>query len=108
MRSAERLMKLLKVSDDGAQFLDEKGAYQAVDGLKKEDLLRLATLALEGADIELDEYIEGAIKNQAHQIIYRNVYQKLSELRKRRDEFRDEAARKYLESYQKYCGDLGK
>lgn len=101
-------MKILKISDVGAQYVDEKGAFQPIDGLKKEDLLRLATLVLEEPNVEMDEYSEGVIKNQAHEIIYKNVFQKLRDLRMRRDEFRDEAARKYLDSYQKYCGESGK
>lgn len=101
-------MKLLKVSDNGGHFLDSTGAFRPIDALKKEDLLRLATIALDEEDVELDDYSEETIKHQAHQIIYKNVHQKLTELRKRRNEFKDEAARKYLDAYQKYCGDLGK
>jgi hypothetical protein len=51
---------------------------------------------------------EYAIKNQAHQLIYKSIAQKLGALRKRRQEFIDESARLFLTEYEKYRKDTSK
>jgi hypothetical protein len=58
--------------------------------------------------VEFDDYDEKAIKNQAHQIIYKSIVQKLRTLRDRRKEFIDESARLFLEDYEKYRDDSRK
>lgn len=57
---------------------------------------------LDGDEIELDAYDDREIKNQAHQVIYKSVFRKLTDLRKRRQEFIDESARLFLDQYEKY------
>jgi hypothetical protein len=95
-------MKLLKTSDNGGHYRDDKGNYSPIDKIGKEDLLRLVNLTLHEEVVELDDYDEKLIKNQAHQVIYKNVVQKLKGLRDRRQEFIDESARLFLEDYEKY------
>lgn len=97
-------MKLLKVKDGKGYFLGEGNEDQPLDKLTKEDLLRLVNLTLSENDIILDEYDEELLKNQAHQIIYKNVHTKLTLLRDRRSEFVDESERLFLEAYDAYCG----
>ena len=96
-------MKLLKIEDESGHFLDASGAYQPIDKITKEDLLRLVNLTLQ-ENVEFDEYAESAIKNQAHQIVYRSVAGKLLSLKSRKQEFIDESARLFLEDYEKYRG----
>jgi hypothetical protein len=50
----------------------------------------------------MDSYDDQAIKNQAHQVIYKSIFQKLTDLRKRRQEFIDESARLFLDEYERY------
>jgi len=95
-------MNLLKIDDGVAQFLGPDGAYLAIDKITKEDVLRLVNATLDVDDATVDEYDEKAIKNQAHQIIYKNVSQKLKSLRERRQEFKDQSARLFLADYEKY------
>src|SRR4051812_20484016 len=95
-------MKLLKVSENAGHFLKADGTYEVIDRIEKEDLLRLVDRTLDEDEFELDEYDEQAVKNQAHQVIYKSIAQKLTELRKRREEFIDESARLYLEEYERY------
>lgn len=78
------------------------GSYVAVDRIMKEDLLRLVGLAIDDETAELDEFDGEAIKNQAHKVIYKSVALKLADLRKRRKQFIDEAARLFLEEYESY------
>jgi hypothetical protein len=95
-------MKLLRIADSQGQFLASNGLYVGIDRITKEDLLRLVGLAIDDESAELDEYDGEAIKNQAHKVIYKSVALKLSDLRKRRKQFIDEAARLFLEEYESY------
>jgi hypothetical protein len=95
-------MKLLRIADSQGQFLAATGSYVGIDRITKEDLLRLVGLAIDEEAAELDEFDSEAIKNQAHKVIYKSVALKLTDLRKRRKQFIDEAARLFLEEYESY------
>jgi len=97
----DRFMKLLKTKDNLGYFLDDKGEFLPVDKITKEDLLRLVNLTL-GEEVELDEYNDECIKNHAHQIIYKSIFEKLQGLKQRRKDFIDESERAYLQEYEKY------
>lgn len=101
-------MKLLKVNDNCGQYRDEKGNYSLIDKIAGGDLLRLVNWTLHEEVVEFDDYDEKTMKNQAHQIIYKSVLQKLRALRVRRQEFIDESARLFLEDYEKYRKDAHK
>lgn len=94
-------MKVLKIEDFHGHFLTENGSYESIDKIDKTNLLRLAEFALL-ADFEIDEYDEGKLKNQAHQIIYKSISEKLTDLHLTRNQFSDESERLYLEEYEKY------
>ena len=95
-------MKLLKIEKEQGHFRDEKGAYQPIVKIRKEDLLRLVNWTLDEKDVEFDAYDEQAIKHQAHQVVYKSVVQKLSALRERKEEFLDQSERLFLEEYERY------
>ena len=95
-------MKLLKVNDNCGHYRDDKGNYIQIDKIGKDDLLRLVNWTLHEETVEFDNYDEKTIPNQAHQIIYKSILQKLRTLRERRQEFIDESARLFLEDYEKY------
>ena len=94
-------MKILKIEGGQGHYLANDGKYAPVDKITKDDLLRLVDLTLEN-EVQFDQFSEEEIKNQAHQIIYKSVFEKLSELKESRDEFKDESDRLYLEEYEKY------
>jgi hypothetical protein len=74
--------------------------------MTKESLLYLVDLSLEhGSGCELDEYDQESLPNQAHQIIYKNVYDKIAQLAARKDEFLDRSERLYLDEYERYKSD---
>ena len=95
-------MKLLKIDDSKGYFLLGDGNFAEIDKLTKEDLLRLVDLTLSEDEMEYDEYSDDEVKNQAHQIVYKSVHEKLTELRSRREEFVDESERMYLADYERY------
>ena len=67
----------------------------------KNDLLKLVNLTLND-DVEFDEYSDDTLKNHAHQIIYKSIYEKLFDLYKEKDKFKDESERLFLQEYEKY------
>ena len=95
-------MKLLKIGENIGEFLDAGGQYRSIDKIAKDDLLRLVDRTLHEDEFHFDPYDERAIKNQAHQVIYKGILQKLIDLRKRRQEFVDESARLFLDDYERY------
>ncbi|MET3460221.1 hypothetical protein [Variovorax atrisoli] len=95
-------MKLLRINESLGQFLAADGDYAAIDKISKDDLLRLIEFTLHQESLEMDAYDDQAIKNQAHQVIYKSIFQKLNDLRQRRQEFIDESARLFLDEYERY------
>jgi len=95
-------MKLLKIENNSGTYRKESGEHCPIDKITKEELLVLVNWTLNEDEVEIDEYDEDAIKNHAHQIIYKSIARKLHSLRQRRQEFIDESARLYLEDYEKY------
>jgi len=94
-------MKLLKIEGNLGHYLGDQGDFAPVDKITKEDLLRLVNLTL-AEEVEFDEYDDEAIKNQAHQILYKSISEKIASLKERKQEFTDESERLYLEEYEKY------
>ena len=54
------------------------------------------------SDVEIDDINEKGISNQAQQIIYKSVFEKLNSLKANKSKFKDEADRAYLDSIEKY------
>ncbi len=94
-------MKILKIEKGQGYYQNTEGNYETVEKIDKAVLLNLVNLALTDA-FEIDDYNELDLKNQAHQIIYKSISSKLIDLHQRRNQFRDESERLYLEEYEKY------
>ena len=97
-------MKLLSISDGKGYFLSDAGEQILVDKIAKEDLLRLVELTL-SSDCQMDDYDPLLIHNQAHQIIYQNIWSRLCELALKKKQFLDESKRLYLSEYERYKSD---
>jgi len=94
-------MKLLKIEDNLGHFLSGDSEFTPIDRITKEDLLRLVNLTLT-EEVDFDDYDSEALRNQAHQILYRSICEKLRGLRDRKEAFTDESERLYLQEYEKY------
>lgn len=94
-------MKLLNINDGKGYFLGESGELMPVESITKEDLLRLVDLTLT-ADCEMDSFDASLLHNQAHQIIYENIWLRLCELSAKKNHFIDESKRLYLAEYERY------
>lgn len=101
MMPGGEVMKLLKIEKNLGYFLIDKDNFDTVDKITKDDLLRLVNLTL-NENVEFDEYKDENLKNQAHQIIYKSIFEKLHALIERKQSFIDECERLYLSEYERY------
>ena len=94
-------MKILKIEDNKGFFSSDGKTWMPIDEIDKEGLMNLVNLILQ-ASVQMDEYNETAIGNQAHQIIYKSIYEKLAALQGNKDKFKDASDRLYLDAIDKY------
>jgi hypothetical protein len=96
-------MKYLKINDNKAYYLSpgDRLTWTEIDKMRKEDLLALLDLAISDT-FEMDEYVEAKLGNKAHQIIYKNMFEKFSNLSATKDKFRDESESLYKDAIAKY------
>lgn len=97
----EVAMKVLKIEKFQGYYSVTEDKFSSIDEIDKDDLLKLVDIALTD-DFEIDSYDVETLKNKAHQIIYKSISEKLLDLHKRKNEFRDESERLFLEEYEKY------
>jgi hypothetical protein len=97
-------MKLLKIENSLGYYLDDQNNFETIDKINKEALLRLLNLTLEN-EVEFDDFIEENIQNQAHQIVYKSIFEKLNGVNLRKQKFTDESERLYLQEYERYRDD---
>lgn len=96
-------MKILKIDNGNGYFCLEQGSeWQSIDTIDKTALLRLLDLYLEG-DAEMDCPDERVVSNQAHAIVYRGIFDKLSQLTEEKSRFKDESETLYLDEMKKYA-----
>lgn len=97
-------MKYLKIENNQAFYIKDKTQpedWSEIDKIEKEDLMKLLDLAME-EDFEMDVYNEAALANKAHQIIYKNLYEKLNNFLSNKERFKDETESIYKDVLEKY------
>lgn len=96
-------MKCLRINSGKGEFSLDGATFLPLDEIKKDDVLRLLDVALDpGQGLEMDEYSVNSITNQAHKVIYENLYRKFTELINNRGRFISEVNELYQEAYDKY------
>lgn len=96
-------MKILKIENENGFFrLGEGAEWQPIDTIDKNALLQLLELYL-SMEVQMDSPHEQSVNNQAHSIIYRGIFEKLSQLADEKSRFRDESETLYLEEMNKYA-----
>lgn len=101
-------MKYLMV-DNGRVFFSLDGSSankKPIDQISKDDLLTLLKLAISEESFEMDPYSTESVRNAAHQIIYKNIYQKFEDIRLHRVSFEDEKVNLYRTAINKYSSEL--
>ncbi len=101
MTNGEGDMKFLKIEENKAFFAVNGKDWISIDQINKEHLLELLDRVL-SEDFEMDAFDKDKLGNQAHQIIYKNIYEKFLELSKNKNRFKDESESYYKEAIEKY------
>jgi len=94
-------MKYLKIEDNKGFYQLGVEDWREIDVISKDDLMKLLDKAID-SDFEMDEFKAEIIQNKAHQIIYRNLHEKFSELLGNKSRFKDESEQFYKSAIEKY------
>ena len=94
-------MKYLKIEDNKGFYCLEQDNWKEIDKINKEELLLLLDKVIE-TEFEMDEYEQENISNKAHQIIYKNLYEKFLEFLENKNRFKDESEQLYKGALEKY------
>ena len=94
-------MKYLKAENGKGWFSTDSTEWHEIDKLGKDALLVLVNLVLT-SDFYMDEFSTDVIQNPAHQIIYKNIYEKLRDLQGNKLRFHDESEQQFREALEKY------
>lgn len=95
-------MKYLKIDDNKGWYTIDAKNWIDIGKINKEDLLKLLDFAINDDKFEMDEYNETNLQNQAHQIIYENIYANITSVLNNRTRFKDESELKYKDAIEKY------
>ena len=107
MKEEMKIMKYLEIKDNKGYFLRPKEStteWIEIDKINKDDLLYLLNNAI-SSNFEMDVYAEDKMANKAHRIIYKNIYEKFSNLEFMKSKFKDESESLYKEAVEKYNND---
>lgn len=97
-------MKYLKIEHDKGFFFNTDAAvndWVEIDKITKEDLLILLELAI-STEFELAPYVESSIAHKAHQIVYKSISEKFTDLLSNKTKFIDECDSQYKDAIEKY------
>ena len=94
-------MIYLKIEHNVGKFYKE-GTYITIDKMVKGDLWRLANAVMNDDDFQMDAYNEALLPNKAHQIIYKHVYELLTSLQERKEQYKNECELMYKTAYDAY------
>lgn len=98
------VMKYLKIEDNKGYFIQLKDStteWVEIDRINKDNLLYLLNSAVTD-EFEMDIFDETKLANKAHQIIYKNIYEKFADLITMKTKFKDESESYYKEAFEKY------
>ncbi|WP_316824441.1 hypothetical protein [Pedobacter miscanthi] len=105
MIGEQQAMKYLKIEDNKGFFIkeNEQGTtdWIQIDLITKDDLFFLLSKAV-SEDFEIEEFKEDILSNKAHQIIYKNLHEKFSDLLLNKTRFKDESESLYKGALEKY------
>lgn len=96
-------MQHLKIENNKGFYQIEPDQWKEIDKIDKESLVILLDKALESEfEFKMDAFEANKILNKAHSIIYRNLYEKFSELSENKNRFKDDSELLYKNAFEKY------
>ena len=94
-------MIYLKIENNVGKFYKD-GTYETIDKLANDDLWRLANSVMNDDDFQMNVYDEALLPNKAHRIIYKHVYELLTSLQERKEQYKNESELMYKTAYDAY------
>lgn len=96
-------MNYTKIENSSVYFrLNEDMDWKPISEIQGDDLILILEKALIEDEFELAEYNNELIKNEAHNIIYKSIYEKIDEIRHDRENILDENLQRYIDVIEKY------
>lgn len=94
-------MIYLKIENNVGKFYKD-GTYETIDKMANDDLWRLANSVMKDDDFQMNVYDEALLPNKAHRIIYKHVYELLTSLQERKEQYKNESELMYKTAYDAY------
>lgn len=94
-------MIYLKIEHNVGKFYKD-GTYETIDKMANDDLWHLANAVMNDNDFKMDVYNEALLPNKAHRIIYKHVYELLTSLQERKEQYKNESELMYKTAYDAY------
>ena len=94
-------MIYLKIENNVGKFYKD-GTYETIDKMANDDLWRLANAVMKDDDFQMNVYDEALLPNKAHRIIYQHVYELLTSLQERKEQYKNESELMYKTAYDAY------
>ena len=94
-------MIYLKIENNVGKFYKD-GTYETIDKMANDDLWRLANAVMKDDDFQMNVYDEALLPNKAHRIIYKHVYELLTFLQERKEQYKNESELMYKTAYDAY------
>lgn len=94
-------MIYLKIENNVGKFYKD-GTYETIDKMANDDLWRLANAVMKDDDFQVNVYDEALLPNKAHRIIYKHVYELLTSLQERKEQYKNESELMYKTAYDAY------
>lgn len=94
-------MIYLKIENNVGKFYKD-GTYETIDKMANDDLWRLANAVMKDDDFQMNVYDEALLPNKAHRIVYKHVYELLTSLQERKEQYKNESELMYKTAYDAY------
>jgi hypothetical protein len=96
-------MKYLKIENNKGFYRIDSNAenWTELDQINKEHLLNLLKVA-SIEEFDMDEYKDELLQNPAHNIIYKNIHEKLKDFLSNKTRFQDSVEAMYKVAIEKY------
>lgn len=96
-------MKILKIENNNAYYWNNNDQkYQSIEQIDKDQILILCKIIMNRTDFSMDEFNKELIPNEAQQIIYKNIYQKLVDLESNKQSIWDQMSVDFDALFEKY------
>lgn len=103
MKTEDKLTKILKIDNGKGFFYSFKTKqYMEIDKIDREALFSLTEFIMDNTQTEMDEFVDENINNNAQKIVYKHIYDKLSDLTIRKDGIVSEIDNKYKAALDEY------